>query len=110
MGVVSLVIPVDSFKNLCFLKGLSPSLCNNCTMNNVDLMKSELAIERTPLAWPIRKKAMDSLKESLSLEDAYITHVGECKYCGIILNQRCFFNGCPNCNVKDIKMLEGEQQ
>ena len=76
--------------------------------SNMEIMNMQMVIQRTTFGWPISENAKNCLRDSLSISDEYAPHVAKCKNCGIVLNQKCFYAGCPNCKAKDIDILSPE--
>jgi len=71
----------------------------------METMRIQALTGRTQYSWPMPKDVKALLDQSINMSEEYVELLGKCKNCGIILNQKFFSGGCPNCNGKDLEML-----
>jgi hypothetical protein len=105
---MSILLPVKVLRSFISSKDLGLGFVNNYTMtsvNPVEDLRAEQLIERTPKGWPLTPLALQYISESVSMDEEHVAHVGQCRNCGILLNQKFYFAGCPNCKAQDVDML-----
>lgn len=68
----------------------------------LDIIKRELALERTPSGRPITEDALLSLDSTLEDHKNYHMDVVQCLNCKLILSSLLVPSGCINCGSKDL--------
>jgi len=67
------------------------------------ILRTEIALEKTPTGRSITKEAILNLDAVLSDQKNYGNQVVKCKGCGFITSILLIIDGCPNCNIVDIE-------
>ena len=70
----------------------------------IDVLKTELALQRTPAGRPITEYASEIINSSIEDEKNGGANVIKCLNCGIIISSLLAPDGCPNCNGKDLTL------
>lgn len=76
------------------------------SLSPIEQLKIEKLAKRTTEGWPIRETGMKAVEDSSVMPEEYIGKLGCCLNCGLVVNQKFFHAGCPNCNAKDVRMLD----
>ena len=67
-----------------------------------DILRQELALERTPKGRPISELGKNAIEAVLSDEKNYGVMAVKCLNCGMVFSSVLSHNGCPNCGGMDL--------
>jgi Zn finger protein HypA/HybF involved in hydrogenase expression len=77
-------------------------------IDNIDLLRAEMVLERTPTGRALTEYAKEIVESTIKDEKNYENELTECLGCHFIASILLTSDGCPNCGVEDLKVFSGK--